>query len=234
MALFLGGSHVSPAFGDAISVNVHNQSKTITPTKSVQTLVPDPGYTGMSQVTVESIPSSYIIPSGTLNISSNSVYNVDSYANVNVSVNVSFPEGAIVPSGTYTVSSIGTFDIKNYASLNVAGGSYSREIEQDYTDDEYYTNFTVSLEQGFYSSQTIDASAVISATSISYIVPTTTEQVAVPADTYTINEVIVNAIPNDYVIPSGTLTVSSPGSYNVSNYMSLIVDLPVYNGSVVY
>lgn len=324
MALFLGGSHVSPAFGDAISVNVHNQSKTITPTKSVQTLVPDPGYTGMSQVTVQSIPSSYIIPSGTLNISSNSVYNVNNYANV--SVNVALPEGAIVPSGTYTVSSSGTFnitqysslnvpsgnfsityglqsssaqvsidvrtnpvgwinqqaahtvylpstsvshvtptlssqtiipqyrwtlnsvvvdaipsgyvipsgtytvteagsgiDIKNYASLSVASGSYSREIEQDYTDDKYYTNFTVSLEQGFYSSQIIDASAVISATSVSYIVPTTTEQVAVPADTYTINEVIVDAIPSAYTIPSGTYTVSESGSFDIKNYASLSV-----------
>lgn len=86
MALFLGGSHVSPAFGDAISVNVHNQSKTITPTKSVQTLVPDPGYTGMSQVTVQSIPSSYIIPEGTLSISSNGTFNVSSYASVEVNL----------------------------------------------------------------------------------------------------------------------------------------------------
>ena len=39
---------------------VTEQQKTVTPTKSQQTITPDSGYTHLSQVTVEAIPAAYI------------------------------------------------------------------------------------------------------------------------------------------------------------------------------
>lgn len=65
------------------------QSKTADPTTSQQTITPDNGYDGLSSVTVNAIPSQYIVPSGTLAVSSNGTHDVTNYASVNVDVSTS-------------------------------------------------------------------------------------------------------------------------------------------------
>ena len=69
-------------------INVIPQLKplTVTPTKSAQNIAAPDGKVGYSSVTVEKIPDDYIIPSGTLQITSNGTYNVSGKANAMVNV----------------------------------------------------------------------------------------------------------------------------------------------------
>ena len=62
------------------------QSKTVTPTKSAQEVTADSEYTALEKVTVEAIPSEYIVPSGTKEIAENGTHDVSAYASVNVNV----------------------------------------------------------------------------------------------------------------------------------------------------
>lgn len=75
---------------EKVTVNVQTapklQTKTITPTKSQQSVSPDSGYDGLSGVTVNAIPDNYVIPAGTVNITANGTHDVSGKASVNVNV----------------------------------------------------------------------------------------------------------------------------------------------------
>lgn len=69
-----------------IVVNFDLQEKVVTPTTEQQIITQDEEYDALSQVTVNSIPEEYIIPTGTININSNGVTNVSGYENANVNI----------------------------------------------------------------------------------------------------------------------------------------------------
>ena len=62
------------------------QEKSCTPTEAEQEIVPDEDYTGLSKVTVDAIPEQYVVPTGTLDITENGLYDIKSKENVNVTV----------------------------------------------------------------------------------------------------------------------------------------------------
>lgn len=64
------------------------QSKTITPTKQLQTILPDENIYALSQVTVNPIPNNYIEPQGQKEITENGTYDVTNFASANVDIEI--------------------------------------------------------------------------------------------------------------------------------------------------
>lgn len=65
------------------------------------------------------------------------------------------------------------------------------------------------------------------------ITPTTSQQTITPDSGYDgLSKVVVNKIPDSYVVPSGTRTIEENGTFDVTNYASVSVDVPG-SGSVI-
>lgn len=79
-------AQIQAALEGKASVSAVLQEKTATPTESPQEITADDGYDGLGKVTVEAIPSDYVVPSGTKNITENGTHDVKNYASVSVEV----------------------------------------------------------------------------------------------------------------------------------------------------
>ena len=94
------------------------QEKEVTPTKETQIIEPDKDFTGLSRVTVQSIPNEYIVPSGEIEFTQNGTYDVTDKASAKVNIK----EKVL---GTKTITSNGTYkaiddNLDGYSEVEVA------------------------------------------------------------------------------------------------------------------
>ena len=268
MALFLGENAVDVFAGQPVKSDMVLDTLTVTPTTTSQTITPSVGIDGWDEVNVNPIPNEYIIPSGTINITSNGTTNVSQYANasVNVSKEVSLESKSITPtesqqeitfdsgydgldtviigaiSSTYIGSSIEHRDETDLtvsgATVNVPSGYYA-ENESKSVATSTHSNPTISLNSttglitashsqstgyvvGGTTSDTIQLTTQVAKT----ITPTKTSQTAVAANNYTLGTITVNAIPNEYIIPEGSTSITSNGTYDVTEFEEAVVAIP--------
>ena len=83
---------------------------------------------------------------------------------------------------------------------------------------------------------------VINAIDPSYIIPKytqeentwtpTTEEQTIPAGTYCSGTQTIGAIPTDYIKPTGEKSITSNGTYNIANYASANINVPIPSGYV--
>ena len=162
------GKYFSSVTVDVPSETFNTQTKTVTPTESTQTISPDNGYDGLSQITVNPIPSNYV----------GSGVTTKSAATITPSTSVQ----TAVSAGTYV-----TGDIKVAAMLSGA---------LDTPSVSGSGLVTASIATSGYLADTETKTLQLNTKSATTITPSTSTQTAITAGTYATGNIIVSAMPN--------------------------------------
>ena len=201
-----------------VNVQPSLQEKTVTPTKAVQNVTPDSNYNGLSKVTVNPIPSNYIIPAGDININSNGTKDVTQYKNAVVNVQPSLQEKTITPTkSTQNVTPDSNYNGLSKVTVNPIPSNYiipagDININSNGTKDvTQYKNAVVNVQPSLQEKT---------------ITPTKSTQNVTPDSNYDgLSKVTVNPIPNEYIIPSGLKIIDKNGLFDVTAYSSAEVDV---------
>ena len=155
MALFLGDHAVDLFAGQPVRSDTILDSLTVTPSSSTQTFTPSTDIDGWDEVTVNPIPSEYIVPSGTINITSNGTTNVSQYANANIQVpkNVELQAKTATPTeSNQTVTADSGYDGLSSVTVEAIDSEYvGSDIARRSSSDLTVNGASVTAPAGYYS-----------------------------------------------------------------------------------
>ena len=98
-------------------------------------------------------------------------------------------------------------------------------------DSSGFITATATQDAGYVASGTKSGTKQLAFQPAKTITPSTASQIAVSGGYYTGGNITVKAIPSQYVIPSGTLTISTNGTHDVKNYASAVINVEGGGGS---
>ncbi len=229
------------------------ETKTATPSTATQNITPTSGKY-LTKVTVNPIPSEYIIPSGSDTVTSNGTYDVaqleelivnvpigDTINNQNKTVTPSTSQQSITADSGYTGLGTVTVNAIQIETKTITPTTSEQDISP--STGKYISRVIVNAIQTETKSATPSTSAqTITPTSGKYLTsvsvaaiqtetktatPNTTTQNITPTSGKYLTKVTVNPIPSNYIIPSGSDTVTANGTYDVTNLAEFIVNVPL-------
>ena len=201
-----------------------SQSKSATPTESAQTISPDTGYL-LSSVSVGAISSSYV-GSGITRRDSTDL----SASGNTVSVPAGYYESAASKAVAGGVVNMPSMSVTANPSITIdsSTGLVSSAVSSP-------TNAIVpSITAGYVGTASFSAGNVavsgsntsqLSTQAAATITPTTSQQTAVAAGKYTTGNVVVAPIPSQYIVPTGSQTITDNGTYDITSKAEVVVDV---------
>ena len=132
-------------------------------------------------------------------------------------------EGSLVPEGTLTITENGTYDVAQFATADVDVPVPDGYLKPDGT--------LVATQEGVYDvAQYASADFSVQKQQAS-IIPTQEKQTITPSEKAFFDEVVVEAIPSEYIVPDGVLAIDSNGEYDVASYAQAVVNTPDLSGT---
>lgn len=188
---------------------VNLQAKTnITPTENSQTIQPDTGYTGLSSVQINAIPSQYIVPAGTKSITANGTgIDVAQYASVDVAVPTPAPS--------------------LQAKTNVSPTTSSQTITADNGYDGLSSVQINAMPSGTAGTPTA-TKGTVSNHSVSVTPSVTNTTGYITGGTKNGTAVTVSA--SELVSGNLAITENTTGNLDVTNYATVSVNVPTGGG----
>lgn len=202
----------------------YSGSYLVTPNESEQVL-PTSGRTVFSDIKVSPIPSEYVVPSGTITITENGTEDVTQYASA--SVNVPIPSGYIIPSGTINISASGETDVTQYATASVPKASFELSASKYYHTTsggqrKWHdgVSTTPPSPDGWWGGVKTTATTYNAVPSNTTIIPSTSSQTIGGSNYMMESAVTVSPIPSQYIVPSGSVTITQQNNTDVTEYES--------------
>lgn len=203
---------------------VSNHSVSITPSVTNTS-----GYiTGSTKTGTAVTVSASELVSGSQTITQNGTVDVTNLAEVEVAVSPDTPTiSALTVTPTTSQQTFNSASVDGYKPVTVnampTGSVGNPSVSRNKDTSSYMATVTYpNFSAGYISS--VSAVGVPFYIQEETVTPSTSAQTVTPTnDMYYLNEVTVDPIPSEYIIPSGTYTVSASGTADITNYATLSV-----------